>query len=204
MGERIDRDQVTELAEALRAGEAVVLPTDTVYGVAALPSVPGATERLYALKRRRPETPLAVLVADQGAARRVTAGWPVAAERITRRLWPGALTLVLDRAPEVEAWDLGGDPLSIGVRCPAHALVRAVAHAVGPMAVTSANVHGQPTPPTATAAAAALAGPVAVVADGGLLAGSASTVVDLRGPDLVVRREGAVTLAAVREAAGTP
>ncbi|MGI8939147.1 MAG: L-threonylcarbamoyladenylate synthase [Iamia sp.] len=192
---------VERLASALRAGEAVVLPTDTVYGVAALPGVPGATQRLYALKGRRPEVPLAVLVADAAAAEALAAVWSPAMDRLAERFWPGALTLVVDRAPSVDAWDLGGDPRTIGVRCPAHPLVRAVTAKVGPVATTSANAHGQPTPASAAEAVEALAGPVAAVADGGRLVGTASTVVDLTGAEPVLRREGPIPFADVQAAA---
>ncbi len=197
----VDPDLVARLASALRSGEAVVLPTDTVYGLAALPSVPGATSRLFALKGRRPEVPLAVLVADVDAARAVASPWTTALDRIAAAHWPGALTLVVGRAASAASWDLGGDPRTIGVRCPGHPLVRAVAAQVGPLATTSANAHGSPTPPTAAEAAASLSGPVAVVADGGPLVAAASTVVDATGEGLVLRREGAITLAQVQAAA---
>ncbi|WCO66445.1 L-threonylcarbamoyladenylate synthase [Iamia majanohamensis] len=199
-----DPDLVARLATALRAGEAVVLPTDTVYGLAALPSVPGATGRIFALKGRRPEVPLAVLVADVDAARAIASPWTDALDRIAAVHWPGALTLVVGRGGGAASWDLGGDPRTIGVRCPGHPLVRAVAALVGPIATTSANAHGQPTPPTAAEAAASLTGPVAVVADGGTLDGVASTVVDATGAALVLRREGALTLAQVEAAAAEP
>lgn len=185
---------VDELVAALRDGEAVVLPTDTVYGVAALPSVPGATGRLRALKERGSDAPFAVLVADADQARQV-AEVPAAAERLLRAHWPGPLTLVLRRSAGAEGWDLGGDDGTIGVRCPDHPLVRAVAAGAGPIATTSANRHGRPTPPTAAEAAAALVGPVALTVDGGRLPGTASTVVDLTGDRPRVLREGPLAAA---------
>ncbi len=202
--DRGDPALVEQLATALRTGGAIVLPTDTVYGVAALPSVPGATARLFALKGRRPDTPLAVLVADESAARAISDLWTPGLERLVARFWPGPLTLVLGRDVSAGSWDLGGDPRTIGVRCPAHPLVRAVAARVGPLATTSANAHGQPTPTTAAAAAATLAGPVAAIADGGPLGAAASTVVDATGPALVLRREGPVPFAEVEAAATEP
>ena len=110
---------------------------------------------------------------------------------------PGPLTVVVRRSEAALALDLGGDPTTIGIRCPDHPLVRAIASEVGPIAVTSANRHGEPTPPTAADAAAALAGEVAVVVDGGRLDGEASTVVDLTGAGPTVIREGAIPLADV-------
>ncbi len=180
---------VDEIVAALRAGEAVVLPTDTVYGVAALPAVEGATARLRALKERGADTPFAVLVADEAQAAAV-AELPPAAARLARAHWPGPLTLVLRRADAATGWDLGGDPTTIGVRCPDHPLVRAVAREAGPIATTSANRHGRPTPPTAPEAAAALLGDVALTVDGGALPGTASTVVDLAGSTPRILREG--------------
>lgn len=202
MTEGVDAGLVERLARALRAGEAVVIPTDTVYGVAALPGVPGATARLFALKDRRAEVALAVLVADPPTGRALAEAPDERLVRVTDRLWPGPLTLVLRRAGAVAAWPLGGDPGKIGVRCPAHPLVRALAREVGPVATTSANRHGQPTPTTAVEAAASLTGPVAVVADGGALTGTSSTVVDATGPVWRVVRPGPLTLADVEEAAG--
>jgi L-threonylcarbamoyladenylate synthase len=102
--------------------------------------------------------------------------------------------VVVRRHPDRAGWDLGGDPGTIGVRCPDHPLVRAVAARTGPIATTSANRHGRPTPATAAEAAAALTGPVAVVADGSRLAGTASTVVDLTVEPWRVLRQGALDI----------
>jgi L-threonylcarbamoyladenylate synthase len=117
------------------------------------------------------------------------------------RCWPGPLTLVLARAGSARALELGGDPATVGVRCPAHDLVRRLAAEVGPMATTSANRHGEPTPPTAAGAAAALADAVDVVVDGGPCAGVPSTVVDATGPKWHVLRIGAITRRALTAAA---
>lgn len=188
-----DPGLVDALVAALEAGEPVVIPTDTVYGVAALPSVPGATARLYALKDRRPDVPLAVLCAGPADLDHLAASVDGRTTALAARHWPGALTLVVRRHPDLAGWDLGGDPGTLGVRCPASALVRAVAARTGPIATTSANRSGQPTPATAAEAAASLTGPVAVVADGGALAGAASTVVDVTGEPWTVLRQGALT-----------
>lgn len=190
----VDRDLVERLVAALEAGEPVVVPTDTVYGVGALPSVPGATARLYALKDRRPDVPLAVLVAAGAALDALAVDLSDRARRLVEAHWPGALTVVVRRRPDLAGWDLGGDPATIGVRCPASPLVRAVAARVGPIATTSANRSGEPTATTAAAAAASLTGPVAVVADGGTLDGTASTVVDVITEPWTVLRQGTVTI----------
>jgi tRNA threonylcarbamoyl adenosine modification protein (Sua5/YciO/YrdC/YwlC family) len=187
-------------AIALRAGEVVLLPTDTVYGIAVRAEVPGATARLFALKDRGEEQPVAVLVAGRDQALPLVDGPDEAMVRVMDRLWPGPLTLVLRRSPAAEGLELGGDPSTIGVRCPDHDLVRGLAAEVGPLATTSANRHGEPTPATAAEAAASLIGAVALVVDGGPSGTTASTVVDLTGPRPVVLREGAVTVADIERA----
>lgn len=197
-----DPTAVERLVDALRAGSAVVLPTDTVYGLAALPSVPGAVDRLFALKGRRPDVPLAVLVADAAAGAALADGVPDDVRRVMDAHWPGPLTVVLRRAAEAAHWDLGGDAATIGVRCPAHPLIRAATAAVGPIATTSANRHGHPTPASAAEAAASLTAPVGLVVDGGPLHGVASTVIDATGSDWRVLREGPLTLADLLRTAG--
>lgn len=185
---------VDRAAEVLRAGGSVVLPTDTVYGLAALPSVPGATDRLFALKDRSARQPLAVLVADVDQALQLVTTPDPTVSRWMARLWPGPLTLVLRRAASADGLRLGGDDATIGVRCPAHDVVRAIAARVGPLATTSANRSGEPTPTTAGAAAASLAGPVDLVVDGGPAGTVASTVVDATGHTWQVLRAGAVAV----------
>ena len=151
-------DVVARVAGVLRDGGVVVLPTDTVYGAAALPGVPRATDRLFALKGRGADVPLAVLCAgaDQALALADPDGVDDDVRRIAARLWPGPLTLVLPRRPGL-GLALGEPATTVGLRCPDHALVRALAAEVGPLATTSANRHGEPTPATAAEAAAALA-----------------------------------------------
>lgn len=189
---------IEDAGRALVEGRAVVVPTDTVYGLAALPTVPGAVDRLFALKGRPADMPIAVLVAglEQVEALADLSG---AARRLAEAFWPGPLTMVLPRKEGV-ALPLGEPHATIGVRWPDHPVIAALAEAVGPLATTSANRTGEPTPATAAEAAAALTGPVAVVLDGGDCTGTASTVVDLTGADLRVLREGAITETALRAA----
>jgi tRNA threonylcarbamoyl adenosine modification protein (Sua5/YciO/YrdC/YwlC family) len=108
------------------------------------------------------------------------------------RLWPGALTLVLPRSTGAVLLELGGSSATIGLRCPDDPFLRALARRVGPLATTSANRHGAPTPETARAAAGSLTGPVGLVVDGGPAGTVASTVVDLTVEPWSVRRVGAV------------
>ena len=147
---------VAAAAAELRTGRHVVLPTDTVYGVAALPHDADAVAGLFDRKGRDAAKSVAVLVADPAQARALAD----ADLDALAGLWPGPLTVVVRRAadavlhlgPEAEA--LG----TVGLRCPDHDLVRALAAEVGPLATTSANRSGEPSPPTAAEAAAVLGG----------------------------------------------
>lgn len=185
-------DVVAQVVEALARGGVVVLPTDTVYGVAALPAEADAVERLFMLKGRRSDVPIAVLCSDAGQALALADPVdPAAARRVAERWWPGPLTLVLPRRAGLEL-HLGEPETTIGLRVPDHQLVQAVAAAVGPVATTSANRHGRPTPATAGEAVAALGPGVALAVDGGRLEGRSSTVVDATVTPWRTLREGPV------------
>lgn len=187
-------DAAERIAEALGAGGLVVLPTETVYGLAALASDARGTAAVFAAKGRTADVPLAVLCADAAQALGLAVDPGPSAEALAAAHWPGPLTMVLRRRPDL-GWALGEPAATIGVRCPDHDLLRTVARRVGPVATTSANRHGQPTPATAREAAAQLLVPVALVVDGGALTGTPSTVVDLTGAEPLVLRRGAVAIA---------
>lgn len=187
-----DPAALEQAVAVLGSGGTVVLPTDTVYGLAALPSHDGATAELFALKDRAADHPLAVLVADLDQALELVAFDEPAVGRWMAELWPGPLTLVLRRSAVASGLDLGGDPATIGVRCPDHQFVRALAAEVGPIATTSCNRTGEPTPTTAGEAAASLVGPVDLIIDGGPAGTLASTVVDASGGSWTILREGAI------------
>jgi L-threonylcarbamoyladenylate synthase len=179
-------------AQALAAGELVVVPTDTVYGVAARPGVPGATDRLFEAKRRPRDLTLPVLVAGTGDARRI-AWMDVAANKLATRFWPGALTMVLRRTELSMPWDLGEAGDTVGVRVPAHEVVMELLARTGPLAVTSANRSGAPTPSDCAGVRVVLGDAVAVYLCAGVLDSDfPSTVVDLTGPGHRVLREGAI------------
>jgi tRNA threonylcarbamoyl adenosine modification protein (Sua5/YciO/YrdC/YwlC family) len=174
--------------QALRADGVVLLPTDTVYGIAALPDSAGAMEQLYALKGRPTSVPIAILVASRGQAEQLAANIPDPAARVMDAFWPGPLTVVVAARDA----DRQGGQSTVGIRCPAHDFVRELARRTGPLAVTSANRHGEATPVEAHEAAAALDGDVALVVDGGPCEGTGSTVVDGTDPALPVLREGPI------------
>lgn len=180
-----------QVTAVLLDGGVVVLPTDTVYGLAASPDDAPSLQRLFTLKGREADVPVAVLCASATQALSLAGTVNASAAVLAARHWPGPLTLVLQRNVDLE-WDLGEPRTTIGVRCPDHALIRSVTTDLGPIAVTSANRHGEPTPTTAEAAAASLTGPVDLVVDGGTLAGNASTVVDATVDPVRVLRAGPI------------
>ena len=176
---------------ALRRGEVVAVPTDTVYGLAADPRHPGAAERLFAAKERPRTVELPVLVADEAQAWELVQTAGEAARRCMQRWWPGPLTLVLERRPGL-GYDLGDNDRTIGVRCPDHPVPRAFCRALGPIATTSANRHGEAPLTTAQAVAEALGGAVGLILDAGVCDGAPSTVLDCTGPRPRLLREGAL------------
>ncbi|MHB1929376.1 MAG: L-threonylcarbamoyladenylate synthase [Acidimicrobiales bacterium] len=185
-------DEVPQKAvAALAAGLVVGVPTDTVYGLAVDPWRPGATGRLFAVKGRPHDVALPLLVADREQAIRLLGPVPPLAEELMAQHWPGALTIVVP-APAGLGIDLGGDGTTVGVRCPAHDLIRALAQVSGPIATTSANRHKAA--PFYEASDVATLGGVALVLDGGRCAGAPSTVVAVEGDRLHVLRQGAVDL----------
>ncbi len=183
-------DPISVIADALRAGEPIVLPTDTVYGIAALAADAPAVEGIFSAKKRPVDTRIAALVADLSQAHELVE-LPAEGRRLAETFWPGALTIV---APRRSGCDLAvGDESTVGVRCPDHPLVRELARRVGPIAATSANRHGQPTPTTA-ADVAVVFPKILMVIDGGPIDGSASTVVSVV-DGVEVLREGPITAA---------
>jgi L-threonylcarbamoyladenylate synthase len=175
----------------LRRGGVVALPTDTVYGLAALPGDERAMERLFASKGRADTKSIAVLVADLDQARALT---PLGLDRFGP-FWPGPLTVVVPRAGDA-VLHLGGDEGTVGLRCPDSPFVRRLAQELGPIAATSANRSGEPTLTTAAEVAGSLPD-VALVVDGGVLGATASTVVDATVDPPQILRAGPITAAAL-------
>ena len=188
-------------AAILRAGGLAGLPTDTVYGLAADPFHTGASDRLFLVKRRPRTFELPVLVADAEQALTLATNIPDVAARLMERYWPGPLTLVLPRRPDLNA-DLGSDDATIGIRCPDHPVPRAVCRVIGPIATTSANRHGEPPAETAEELAAQFGPSVEVILDGGACRGSPSTVVDCTGALPRLLREGRLPWADILAAVG--
>ena len=185
-----------EAVAALERGGVAVVPTDTVYGLAASPSAPGGVAQLFRLKGR--DRAKAIPVLAPGASElEAVAVFDARARRLGARFWPGALTLVLARAPGFDA-DLGGAAPTVAVRVPDHPVVLELLRRTGPLAVTSANLSGEP-PLTTADSARAVFGQDVVVLEGGTCDGAASTVLDLTGEPRVLR-EGALDANAVLQA----
>ncbi len=179
--------------EILRAGGIVAFPTDTVYGVGALAFNDHAVRSIYTAKNRDMEKAIPVLLADSAALEMVTDEVPPMARRLAEQFWPGAITLVVKkngRLPE----SVSASP-TVGVRVPDHAVARRLLQAAGPMAVTSANASGKPSPSTAAEVKAQLDGRLPLILDGGRTPGGVpSTVVDCTGSDPVILRRGPISL----------
>ena len=190
MSEFFEAD-VERTVEALTDGHPVIMPTDTVYGLAADPRSPRAMARLFELKDRPEGVPVAVLVGSVEQAKTLIE-WSPEIDRLTAAHWPGALTIV---GKMVDMSVSAGTGDTLGVRLPDHAFVQACAQRFGPIAATSANPHGEPTITNPADIDAAFGGEVEVTIHGGVLDGLASTVVDATasdGPQIL--RQGIVLL----------
>ena len=192
---------VLQAVRALARGLPIGIPTDTVYGLAADPFRAGATDRIFAAKRRPRDVSVPVLVSDVDQALSLSTAVPALALELMARYWPGALTIVIPARPGLGA-DLGDDDLTVGVRSPDHPVPLALCAAAGPLATTSANRHGEPPMTTAAEVDATFGDALAVVLDGGVCAGSPSTVVDCTGAEVKLLREGRIPWAELRGAGG--
>ncbi|HWB68293.1 MAG TPA: L-threonylcarbamoyladenylate synthase [Mycobacteriales bacterium] len=195
-----ERDLGLEAATtALRRGQLVVLPTDTVYGVAADAFTPTAIEALLTAKGRDRTMPVPVLVASQSMLDAVVDQLPEAGRRLADACWPGALTLVVRHTAHL-AWDLGDTRGTVAVRMPDHPLVLELIGRTGPLGVSSANRSGHPPATTMLDARLQLGAAVAVYLDGGPCASATpSTIVDVTGDPPRVLRLGGIELPRLRE-----
>jgi tRNA threonylcarbamoyl adenosine modification protein (Sua5/YciO/YrdC/YwlC family) len=181
-------------AAAVRRGELIVLPTDTVYGVGADAFAPAAVDGLLAAKGRGRDMPPPVLVGTVRAATALMEDQGGVAKDLIDEFWPGALTVVC-RANRTLSWDLGDTRGTVAVRMPLHPVALELLKQTGPLAVSSANISGAAAATSADEAEAQLGGAVSVVLDGGPCAGGVpSTIVDLTGPLPRLLREGAIPL----------
>ncbi|MBB5115975.1 MULTISPECIES: L-threonylcarbamoyladenylate synthase [Micromonospora] len=194
-----DRDRgIAAAIEAVKNGELVVLPTDTVYGIGADAFTPYAVKALADTKGGARQAP-PVLIGSRHTLDGLVFSLPGAARDLVEAFWPGALTIVVEHSPSL-AWDLGDSSGTVAVRMPLHPVALEVLRETGPMAVASANKVGQPAALTAEEARDQLGyGVRAYLEAGPAVDPVPSTIVDLTGDVPRVLREGAVTLAKLRE-----
>ena len=177
---------------AVRAGKVVILPTDTVYGLAASPYTEQPVRRLSKLKGRSDDQPIALVATDVDMLLECVPELRGRAATIARALLPGPYTLVLPNPARRYRWLTGNRPDTIGVRVPAvDGYAKQVLDRVGAVAATSANLHGGPDPRTVGEIPQEIVDGIAEIVDAGPLPGTASTVVDFTGNEPRVIREGA-------------
>ena len=187
-----------EAVNALSRGGLVVLPTDTVYGIAADAFTPPAVAALLAAKGRGRQMPPPVLVPDVRTLDGLCVDVSDAVRELVASFWPGGLTVICDAQPSL-AWDLGETRGTVAVRMPDHPAALALLRRTGPLAVSSANRTGSPAALSAHDALRQLGDSVQVYLDAGPAPGGvASTIVDATGPTLRLVRTGAISLADLR------
>src|SRR5206468_2675677 len=183
---------------AARAGELIVLPTDTVYGIGADAFIPAAVTTMLAAKGRGRNVPPPVLVGTARAAAALVDDLGAFGQDLIDEFWPGALTLVFRASPTL-LWDLGETKGTVALRMPLHAVALDVLKQTGPLAVSSANRHGQPAAVTVDEAGQQLGEAVSVYLDGGPCPDNVpSTILDLTGAIPKVLRSGAISVDRLR------
>lgn len=216
-----DSGSVALAAEVLSGGGVIVVPTDTVYGLAALPAFPRAVDRIFTLKDRARDVNLPIIIGEVSQLDQLGVAVPPVGRKLAETFWPGALTIAFgfgdshrdDRpaAGEEESEATRGtarpewlaERVEVAVRLPDHPFLQHLAAKVGPMAVTSSNRHGQPTATDAHAATESLTELPDLLVDGGTLSATPSTLVNVRPSPARVEREGAIGLQALLAVART-
>jgi L-threonylcarbamoyladenylate synthase len=190
---------IEEAGAAIRRGELVVIPTDTVYGVAADAFTPEAVEALLSAKGRDRAMPVPVLVASPEMLDALVDQLPASGRALIDAFWPGALTVVVRHTAHL-AWDLGETRGTVAVRMPNHEVARELISQTGPLAVSSANRTGNLAPATMLDARLQLGATIAVYLDGGPSGESVpSTIVDVTAERPRVLRAGAIDVERLRE-----
>ena len=193
-----DRDRGIEAAiDAVKRGDLVVMPTDTLYGVGADAFKPWAVTALLDAKGRRNPPP--VLVGSRATLDGLVFSLPTPARDLVEAFWPGALTVIVEHAPSLD-WDLGNDDGTVAVRMPLHPVALEILRETGPMAVSAASKAGEPTPQTAEEARGQLGFAVSVYLETGELTDrQPSSIVDVTGETPRLLRAGAIPLEKLRD-----
>ncbi len=195
-------DAIAAAAAAVKSGRLVVMPTDTVYGLGADAFDSAAVGSLLKAKGRGRDMPVGVLVGSWNTIEGLVYSLPDSARELIRAFWPGALSLVVQQAPSLQ-WDLGDARGTVMVRMPLHPVAIELLRQTGPMAVSSANVSGQPSANTVADAQHQLGDLVDVYLDGGPAPQqAASTILDLTGAAPRIVREGPVRAVSIAEVLG--
>ena len=190
---------IAAASQAIGQRELIVLPTDTVYGVGADAFSPQAVAVLLAAKGRSRQSPPPVLIGNMQVLDALAVDIPATGRQLAEAFWPGALTLIFNAQPSL-SWDLGETHGTVALRQPADELAQQILQNTGPLAVSSANRHGQPAATTAHAAQEALGASVSVyIHDGDRGAQQASTIVDCTVIPHRVLRSGAISIEQLRQ-----
>jgi len=203
-----DPQAIAQAARALAAGELVALPTETVYGLGARADRDAAVAKIFAAKGRPADHPLIVHVLDAADAARFASELPEIAQRLMAAFWPGPMTVIVPRAPAMAAAAAGGQS-SIGLRCPAHPVARALlaaarAEGVLGVAAPSANRFGRVSPTQARHVADEFEAGLIVLDGGECEVGIESTIVDCSRGRPVLLRPGVLTPAQIEAVLGEP
>ena len=183
---------ISQALKILRAGDLVAFPTDTVYGLGALIRIPESIARLYTTKGRSKQKAIPVLIGDVDDLSQIAIRVPPNARLLAKRFWPGPLTLVVPRHPSLP--DILSPTATIGVRMPDHPIALGLLRRSGPLAVSSANISGQPSTATAEEVFEQLGGRISLIIDSGHTpSGSPSTVARCTQTELVILRPGPIT-----------
>ena len=197
----VTEESISQAAEILKQGGIVAFPTDTVYGLGAICTDEEAVKKIFAAKGRDEGKPLSILVASIEQAEKIALEIPEKARRLMEKYWPGALTVVLKKRPEIsDVVSAGKD--TIGIRMPNSRMTVSLLEAAGmPLAAPSANTSGKRSSVSAEDVICDLNGKVDMILDGGICpVGISSTVVDLTGDKPIILREGTITKTMIDEA----
>lgn len=185
---------IEEAAERLKKGEPIIFPTETVYGLAALYSSENALEKIYKIKGRDFNKTLPVMISRTKMLSKIVQNISDSAQKLIDKFWPGPLTIIFQAKPGLSQW-ITSETQTIGIRLPSHPIPLAVIDAIHePLAVTSANLSGKPSPKTAEDALEQLKGKIPLILDGGRSnIGLESTIVSCEKKEIKILRIGAVS-----------
>ncbi len=193
-------NSIEQAAKLIQRGELVAFPTETVYGLGADATSSSALSKIFEVKNRPSDNPLIVHVHSKEMAMKCTSSWPIIANRLVERFWPGPLSLILPRSGFVSA-DVSKGLDTVAIRMPAHMVaLKLIEMAETPIAAPSANISGKPSPTKASHVFADLKGKIPFILDGGsTLVGVESTVVSLVTDPPMLLRPGGITVEELKQ-----